>query len=52
IFDPQELLLQYNQIHSYGNSEIRTLAKFYRKPKKLNQIEYPALIDNNSLTKE
>ncbi|CAG8504672.1 9051_t:CDS:2 [Cetraspora pellucida] len=52
IFDPCELPSQYNQIHSYGNSEICSLANFYRKPKKLNQIEYPALIDNNSLTKE
>ncbi|CAG8814669.1 14703_t:CDS:2, partial [Cetraspora pellucida] len=52
IFDPCELPPQYNQIHSYGNSEICSLANFYEKPKKLNQIEYLALIDNNSLTKE
>ncbi|CAG8459068.1 5342_t:CDS:1 [Dentiscutata erythropus] len=52
IFDPCELPPQYNQIHSYSNSEICTLAEFYGKPKKLNQIEYPALIDNNLLTKE
>ncbi|CAG8584582.1 1171_t:CDS:2, partial [Scutellospora calospora] len=52
IFDPHELPPQYNQIHSYSNSEIQTLAKFYGKPKKLNQIEYLALIDDNLLTKK
>ncbi|CAG8629943.1 1786_t:CDS:2, partial [Dentiscutata heterogama] len=49
IFDPRELPPQYNQIHSYGNNEIKTLVKFYGKPKNFCQIEYQPIIDESEI---